>query len=90
MPSNTVSVSDPGAIGCQRGAAGVNPPPPHLALRSLLFLHRHQRKVTRHRDDQDLQHRLAWYRACRCQELVAENRHLRSAAPRQQPLGAHR
>src|SRR4029077_1239409 len=51
-----VGVRRPGAIGWQRGAAGVESAPPHLALRGLLFLHRHQREVTRHRDDQDLQH----------------------------------
>jgi len=43
-----VGVRHPGAIGCPRGAAGVNPPPPHLALRGLLFVHRHQRKVRGH------------------------------------------
>ena len=42
-----VGVRRPGAIGCQRGAAGVNPPPPHLAFGGLFFLHRHQRKVAR-------------------------------------------
>jgi hypothetical protein len=33
-----VGLRRPGAIGCRRGAAGVNPPPPPVALRSLLFL----------------------------------------------------